>query len=397
MKLRVNFPKIVLIFMLFLAMVSPMVHALKVVRISYEVGAYVFYIGLPLVTAIIWGCLLRGRHFLPLPLFFLLLLGLMLSTFLSMVYGGDWFDMAGNFTRLLFCIGMVQFSVVYRRDILGFLGRHERTVAFLALISTSIAVIGLYAASFIGFGVYFGLQSTLAFVALSYGLVYKSSVFAIGAVILIVLSGKRGAMVGAVAVILAYLFFLLYSRQAKRFVVILLALFFVSFTAFFAGLIPESILSRFDQFTSGETTDWNKATAGRMTEVEGVFEVFEAHPEVLIHGLGLGAAIEDPSGVSDSTIHFSPFGLILLWGLPLTILFYMSMFYYAIKGFYVAGRANYFYRKSMLFWSLILTGELVFSFSAFTILQSMMLWLAAASVMAFATEWSVGRRSAQPL
>lgn len=392
MRLSINLPRIVITLMLVLAISSPVVHAFKVARISYELGAYVFYIGFPIITLIVWGCLLRSKHLAPSPFFFVLLFFLMLGTFVTIMNGGDEFDIAGNFLRLTFCVGMLQFAVVYSDETVSYLGANEKRIAGWAVGSMSVAIGGLYLASYMGFGVYFGLQSTLAFIGLSYGLVHRKAIFIVISIALIVLSGKRGAMLAGLLVVFAYLIFLLHSRQLKRFAIILSGMFLVTFIAYFAGLVPESILMRFEQFSSGGVPDWDKATAGRMTEVEEVLRLIDSRPLILVHGLGLGAAINMPGGVSDSTVHFSPLGLILMLGLPLTIVFYIAMFFYAAKGIYLAGHRKFLHRKSTLFWSLIFIGELAFSFSAFTILQSTVLWLSLAAIIALSKEYSGSRR-----
>lgn len=379
---RVSVPRLVMVLIFIYVIISPIIHALKVTRISYEIGAYVFYIGLPVITLMIWVTLFRARHHVPSLAFFFLLVSFMFAMLISIFYGGDWFDMAGNFVRLLFCLGMLQFASVYRQAIIAFLTKNDKKIAIFSMLSMSLAVGGLYLSSFIGVGVYFGLQSTVAFVSLSYGLVYRNFLFSVVSLMLIVLSGKRGAMLAAVAILLMYLFVLLYSGEIRRFFVIFCGIVFVSLGAFFSGLVPESILSRFEQFTSGEPTDWNKATAGRMTEINSVIEIVTRNPEVLVHGLGLGAAIKDPSGASDSTIHFSPFGLMLIWGLPLTILFYIPLIFYFALGVYMSGKKFFRHKEKVFFWNLIFIGELAFSFSAFTILQSMMLWLSLAAIIA---------------
>jgi len=367
----------------FFALLAPFLHVFKVIHVDYLVGALSFYIGLPLVVVLTWVCVFRSSMKGMLPVssmffFFLLVYGVLVSFFV----GGDYVDIAGNSTRLLFCIGVICLAVFQRDECIRFLAGNERLLASLALIVLSVSVVLMYFAAAAGYSVYFGLQSTVAFIPLAYGLVNRRWRFVVLSLVLIVASGKRGGMLGAFFVIFVYVGYLVFVGRIKLFL-LLLAL-FVSFAlaVYFFDLVPESILARFSQFASDGPIDWDRATAGRFTEVKAVFDVLDRSPYVLIFGSGLGAVIE-VGGVEDSTVHFSPFGLMIAFGLPLTLIIYFFMFSVFARGIACSIVSGVVKGRHVMMWTLVFVGEFFFSFTAFTILQSYILWMSVLAIISF--------------
>jgi hypothetical protein len=263
-----------------------------------------------------------------------------------------------------------------------YLIENEKIISLILLGVMAFSIFLMYIASMAGFSVYFGLQSTILFVPLAYGVVYRKFGLILIALALIILSGKRGSMLGAVGVFSAYFFALFISGRIRLFLALLLSFIIIAGGVFYFDLLPSSIVARFSQFTSGEAVDWNRATAGRMSELDAVFELLEKYPNILFFGSGLGAAIEI-GGTIDSTVHFSPFGLMIIFGAPLAMFLYVYLFSIALRGLWVGVLGKQGGNKHLLLWSLVLVGEMFFSFTAFTILQSYMLWISIAAVGSF--------------
>src|SRR5690606_21334008 len=116
-------------------------------------------------------------------------------------------------------------------------------------------------------------------------------------------------------------------------------------------------------------------TAGRNEEIEYVMAVLRDDPYAFWFGSGLGAGFTDDAGNFKSTVHFSPAGLILKYGLLWMIAIYSAFLWVIIRGLLwikIIGNESRVYQ----FWYLVFIGELVFSFSAYTLFQSFMLWMA---------------------
>ncbi|MTZ15526.1 hypothetical protein GNE00_17380 [Pseudomonas sp. JL972] len=372
-------------FVLFLVFLSPVLHVFKVAHINYDVGAFSFYIGFPLVVLFAWLCLLApgskrmtlGFSLLSLFFFFLFLYGLLVTLF----EGGDYIDISGNCLRLLFCLGFIMLLRQRNRCVLFFVEK-ELMMARVSVLVLAVAVFAMYVAAASGYSVYFGLQSTIAFISLAYGLARNRWKFIVVSLVLIVASGKRGVMLGAVSMIFFYVFYLVSSGRIRVFFLLLFFLLSAAVITYQFDLVPQSISSRFSQFTSEGTLDWDRATAGRLTEVRAVMSVLDMHPSVLYFGSGFGAVI-DIAGMKDSTVHFSPFGLMLIFGLPITLLIYLFVACVIGLGYFLSLNRGFPFRENILLWTLVLVGELVFSFTAFTILQSYVLWLSVLAVLSF--------------
>jgi len=350
---------------------GPVFHVLKVTRLSYDIGAYVFYFGFPALVLLLMAGIFSPYVERPTPpLAALLVIMMAAASVMTIVHGGDIIDIAGNLLRLLFCLFTILFFTTSSFAYVATVNRILGSIARLALVFSLGAASFMHLAAASGLGVYFGLQNTASFISLAYGLAFKRWAYALLSVVAIIASGKRGAMMSMVVMALVYLVVLFRQGQMQKLV------FFVFFSIGAAllvvtgGFLPESILARFSQFTSGDAVDWNMATAGRVDELEAALFYLGRHEYGWLTGYGLGAAI-DINGQTDSTIHFSPFGMVIIFGAPLTLLFYCALMWQAGQ----ALRKKVINNPYALSVYLIFVAEFIFSFSAFTVMQSYMLWL----------------------
>lgn len=360
---------------------STILHLFKVLRINYDLGGYLFYITFPLlvilylINSIIKAQKKIHRIEIAFILYFLLVLTI---TFTITIYNkGDPVDIVGNMLRLLLPIFMI-FAILGNslatiQYISNNIIRLSKTALIIALTSASV----LHIYSFNGGSVYFGLQPTIAFISLAYGLSNKNHIYTILSIIAIILSGKRGGMLALAIIVIVH--FVILAMQGKL-TKILKALAFLLFLIFLTtqfNLIPENILNRINwiyEIFSGEVVDLNRASAGRVDEIESFLSKISNNTHAWIFGYGLGATI-DIGETSDSTIHFSPFGLILIMGLPLTIILYLfisGLIIFSIKK--IINLRNKNLSKLLHITILLLAGEIAFSMTAFTILQSYTLW-----------------------
>lgn len=372
----------VLFFLLFLIVSAPVVHLFKVTRVSYDLGAYFFYIGSPSAFFCVWfGVLLSvWRRRLPwgfFVFFFLALYGSLLFFF----YGGSEVDFFGNLLRFLFCAGMICFFYLNGCAVVDFLDYNSLFISRLSLVVSSLSAISLHAVSFAGGAVYFGLQNTLVLIPLSYGLVYSRFSFVMISLLVVGLSGKRGGMLAAFCVVLYYIFvkvFFYRSKVALRFMVLF---FMVAFALLAFGYVPQSISKRFEQFQGGSEVDWNAATAGRVDEISAALSVIKEDYFVGLWGMGHGAAV-DINGAIDSTVHFTPLGLTMIVGVGGAIIVYSYFLSFIVRSIkFFSGR-----HKVFELWFLVFLGEFVFSFTAFTLLQSYLLWLSFGVVIFYFSE-----------
>lgn len=364
---------------LLLVIIGPLVHLLKVARIAYDVGAVLFYTGFPtIILLLIFGGLWEPnnpeRRAKVFPV--LLLVMLVAAAVMTGHYQGDIADIAGNVLRLAFVFVCVFFLTNSADAYVAFLNDRLFWISKLALITTTGATLLMHMAALVGFSVYFGLQTTGAFIALAYGLVYQRLSIAFLAFVPLIGSGKRGAMMGAIAILIAYIAMAAGRVKMQRLVALAAGL-GVSFVILYVfQLLPAAILHRIDFLFTDADVDLNTVSAGRYLEAATAIGHLNDHPMAWLTGFGLGSAINltQYAGSTVSTVHFSPLAMIMIFGVPLTLLFYGALISYLISFFRIC-RAGWVPREFVVMF-LVVVAEIAFSLTAFSILQSYLLWIA---------------------
>ncbi|WP_074778356.1 hypothetical protein [Halopseudomonas bauzanensis] len=342
-------------------------------------GAVFFYFYLVFVTVCFFLATMffGARRFLSWISLFLCLL--MIYSVLLLVFGlsGDVFSLIGDFLRFVFALSVysyfsgVALSYVCDKEVIT-------KIVVLAVISVAIPLAGVYLISLGGGAVYFGLQSTLALLGVAFGLVYRRYFLLCVSLVLILMSGKRGVMLSSVVVLLAFFYMeaLLYRVKTALIITILLSVAIALLVIF--DLVPEPILIRLGYLT-GDSMDIRMATAGRNEEIEYVVSAIQGNPYAFWFGTGLGSGFVNDLGNFKSTVHFSPAALLLKYGALWAVAIYIVFIALIVRGLLwvkMLGSNGKVYQ----FWLLVFIGEFIFSFSAYTIFQSFMLWLACAVV-----------------
>ena len=375
---------ITFIFSFFIALTigATLTHILKVSHIPSSIGVLLFYIGFPLSIALVWLQIFRSK-FSPTcnPMTLVLIVGLLYALSTTIFFGGQALDIGGNLCRLFFCISMAHLSSTTPKGIRKYGQRHTKILAYISIFTTAISVFFIYLADQSGYNVYFGLQCDLAFLGLAFGLVKKRWLLVTISLTIIILAGKRGVMLGSLSIVITWILYSLAFEKKSTFVFYLIAIFLIGGTLTSLDMIPNNISSRFSQFTSEGPIDWNRATAGRAAEIEQVLQQIESAPILALTGRGLGATIRI-NGIDDSTVHFTPLALLLIFGTPITVMIYFNFWRTIVK----SGRRIIKFHPSnriQFVWLLVLIGQLTFSFTAFTILQSYLLWISFAITQSY--------------
>ena len=119
--------------------------------------------------------------------------------------------------------------------------------------------------------------------------------------------------------------------------------------------------------------DTTTLTGKRNVEVLAVFNQWAADPLEMLTGQGYGASWINEDGERDSTVHFSPVAVSLIYGVPLAVLLYLSMLWLPVKAIIraVKGEGD---REEQV-WALVVLGLIVLSFTGFSIFQNYVLWI----------------------
>ncbi len=355
---------------------GPLIHLLKVTKVSATAGAVLFYAGFPLVILLLvfgglWEPFRKAAR--PKFLLYVLLLMLVSASVMTFEYTGQPKDIIGNALRLVFASTCI---FVLAREDAGYtfyLNRNLFKISRLCLGTSLASTVLMHLAAAVGYSVYFGLQTTAALLPMAYGLIYQRSPWVLLSLVALIGSGKRGTMIAAIAILVTYVGLAVGRVRLGRIVILAASLGLAVLLLYVFELLPDPILRRIDFLFTDRDVDYNAVTAGRFMEATIAFERLNSVPLAWLTGFGLGSAL-DLGGQLDSTVHFSPLGMVMIFGVPITILFYGFILFY-IAYFFRACRSGYVSRELVVFY-LVFVAELSFSMSAFTILQSYMLWLA---------------------
>lgn len=395
------------------AFLSPILQDFKLLQISPWIPAALFYTGLPFITICFAGSLFLRKDVTWWkldPVELVLGFAAVWSWLQVPMYGGDPGDIVGNFLRVLFAFSAYKATRLYgldpiMRDIVPRLARWGFWGVFWALF-------GLYSVGVFGpMYVYLSLNSEEIFVAFALALTlidarripYSTAVF-----FMVIMGGRRGAILAALAMVL-----MKYSMnwnvgegaKWKRATLLGIGLGVV------LGLVgfvkwAQSNVEVFDVLPTGakvrivplllasEEKDTTTLTGKRNVEVEAVFRQWAEDPVEMFTGQGYGATWINEDGEPDSTVHFSPVAVSLIYGVPLAAAIYLAMLWLPIVSVIraIIGHGD---REEQI-WGLVTFGLIILSLTGFSIFQNYVLWIGLGMLRALTLRSREEVRAMQP-
>lgn len=243
-----------------------------------------------------------------------------------------------------------------------------------------------------GSSLYLGIGTGDLVFPLAYFLVCKQHRYALFTLALFLLSGKRGPLVAALAVILLYLPLPGSRRLATRMIFVSgagLLIVLLSFAAepFVRALaLPAFLMEIVDKWYLAnffnENFNIDHALSGRNQELVLSFAAFAAQAQHWFIGMGYGWSYFFDAMIQGSTttnfqvhyVHMSPVNLVLLFGIPLASLFFVLMWNVISKA-YTCSAVNPdrpMIQVMILFWA----GSFVSSLSGYSYPTDPLFWLA---------------------
>lgn len=374
------------------AFLSPILQDFKLLQISPWIPAALFYVGLPFITICFAGSLYlrKDLNVWKLDPVELVLLTAMIWAWVQVpMYGGSVGDIGGNFLRVLFALCAYKATRLYGADVL--MRDIVPRLARWGFWGVLWALFGLYALGVFGpMYVYLSLNSEEIFVAFAMALTlmdarripYSTLVF-----MMIVMGGRRGAILAALAMILlkyAMNWSLGEDAKWKRTMLLSIGLGvvigLVGFVKWaqnnvevFQGLPVGAQARIVPLLLATEDNDTTTLTGKRNVEVEAVFEQWADDPVQMFTGQGYGATWINEEGEPDSTVHFSPVAVSLIYGVPYAILIYIAMLWLPLVSL-VRAMISHGDREEQI-WGLVTFGLIVLSLTGFSIFQNYVLWI----------------------
>lgn len=377
------------------AFLSPILQDFKLLQISEWIPAVLFYAGLPAITLCFFFSLYLRKDISLWkmdPVEGVLAFAMLWAWLLVLVYGGDAGDLGGNFLRLLFAWGAYKASRTYALD--PWMRGIVPQLAKWGFWGVFWALVGLYVLGVFGpFYVYLSLNSEEIFVALALALTLADSrrlPFSFAVFMLVVMGGRRGAILAAFAMVLVkYLMSWNVGETARWRRSVLLgvgvgcivgAIGFVQWARanpkVFEAL-PDNVKLRVLPLVmateSEEGPDTTTLTGKRNVEVLAVFRQWSEDPIEALTGQGYGATWINDDHERDSTVHFSPVAVSLIYGIPMAIIIYGVMSWLPIVALIRAIRCENDREEQI--WALAVVGLIALSFTGFSIFQNYVLWI----------------------
>lgn len=396
------------------AFLSPILQDFKLLQISAAIPAALFYAGLPTITLLFFFSLFLRKDvdlwrmdFVEATLAFAFVWGWIWV----LAYGGDPADIGGNAVRLLFAGCAYKASRLYAHDpwmrnVVPWLAKWGFWGVFWALV-------GLYVLGVVGpFYVYLSLNSEEIYVAFAVVLTLASArriPYSAGVFTLILLGGRRGAIVGAAAMVLAKYAMNWNAGGVKWRRGVLLGIGVSVVVGLLASLqwarsnpqvfdaLPANVKLRVLPLvlaTEGDDgPDATTLTGKRNVEVMAVFEQWKDDPIEALTGQGYGATWAGEEGQRDSTVHFSPVALGLLYGIPVAIAIYGMLLWLPSLAVWraIKGTGD---REEQI-WALVIIGLIVLTLTGFHIFQNYVLWIGLGILRAL-TQRGPDRRTEAP-
>ncbi|KTC81431.1 hypothetical protein [Legionella brunensis] len=384
-----KFYKLSLFIIVILLFLAPALHTLKLIRISVLIPSLTFYIGFPLVILLLAFSfailILRNGFFVDFFELLLIFIGFW-TTCWTIWFKGDWIDIGGNVSRLIFVFLLYfttrHYKLIWTKELIF-------KLAWSGAVGVMIGLSYLYILGVFGpYPVYMGLnsESTLLLLALALTRCMKRYRLTIVFVmLLIILSGKRGVLLAAIVMMLcSWIFPIKYSAISSRILQMIFIFCSIVLACLIVGLngslsfLPEQLTKKF-QVSSEQSTEAKirKITAGRNLEVTAVVHEWQQDPIKFWIGSGFGAHFtlqNENEEITKSTVHISPLGLVHIYGFPLAVILIFSIVW---KISWVIVKRS-FKDELIYYQALGLTslGLFTVSMSSFIIMQNYLLWIA---------------------
>jgi hypothetical protein len=197
---------------------------------------------------------------------------------------------------------------------------------------------------------YFGFQVNWQLISAYYISLNKTILF-FGGIVLVVLSGKRATLVTSLLPFLSLIKggFV----QGKKLVLFSIVMIIIIGSFVSIDLYEDGYFRRFEDTFAFDINDDNAtfiATSGRWQEIQSVFRHINKDPYQWVTGCGIGDKYLfeakdvgfDVKSELKHYAHFTPFSMIFIYGLPLTLLIYGFFIYMIIKAWKLH-YLNFFY------------------------------------------------------
>lgn len=315
--------------------ISPFLYLLRAFSGDSNLTAVILRSSQPILMLTTFGfCLLKNKFKLNPYSLTLILLGVY-GLSIALIQGNKPIDFMGGY--LHYMTGIIVWMYFYSNNQLN-VDQFMRALSRYTLMSYSIVIAYMYGMTFLGVPIYLGVACQVLIVVFFYNVQKRRFFLTICSLLLIFVSGKRGVFAALMIGSIVSLFFILKQLQFGKRLKVLFAIGLSA--ALLVAIFPyasERLVNKY-LYTENKTVD--DYSAGRWNEVISAYDAWTNNLETIIIGSGFGFTytyVYSQSTIADvqdyKNVHFSYLNPPIIFGLPMSLIYYGCLLLLFIKLF----------------------------------------------------------------
>ena len=319
--------------------ISPFLYLLRTLSGDTGMTAILLRTSEPLLLLItFFACFLQSKFKLNAYSFTLFLIGLY-GLSIAIVQENKIVDAIAGYAH--FMTGIILFLYFYSSGKQLNIDKFMRMLSVSTLACNSIVLAFMYGMPYIvGFHIYLGLACQVLIMVFFYNFQKRRFFLCIFSLLLIIISGKRGVMVALFMGSIIATFFSLKTLNVRK--VAKISVVFLLITTLIAFILPVTNEQLLQKYTYSEKETVDDYSAGRWNEVISAYEGWSSTLENIVIGSGFGFTytyIHSFTKIADTedykNVHFSYLNPIIIFGVPVTIIYFTCLCLIFIKLFLV--------------------------------------------------------------
>jgi len=280
-------------------------------------------------------CLLKNKFKLNHYSLTLLLVGFY-GVLIAIIHGNKPIDFIGGY--LHYMTGIIVWMYFYNSNDQMNVDKFMRALSYYTIISYTIVITYIYCMTFLGVPIYLGVACQVLIVVFFYNIQKRRFFLSFCSLLLILISGKRGVFAALVIGSIVSLFFILKHLQFGKRVKVLFAIGLS--VALLVAILPfanERLVNKYI-YTENKTVD--DYSAGRWNEIISAYDEWTSNLETVVIGSGFGFTytyVYSQTTIADvhdyKNVHFSYLNPPIIFGLPMSLLYYGCLFLLFFKLF----------------------------------------------------------------
>lgn len=316
--------------------ISPFLYLLRAFAGDTNITAVILRLSEPILLLTTFSfCLLKNKFkFNHYSLTFMLIgfYGLLIA----IIHGNKPLDFLGGY--LHYMTGIVVWMYFYNSNNQLHVDKFMRALSYYTLISYTLVIAYIYGMTFLGVPIYLGVACQVLIVVFFYNIQKRRFFLSICSLLLILISGKRGVLASLVMGSIVSLFFMLKHWPFGKRIKVLFALGLT--LAVIVAAMPFANEKLVNKYIYTENKSVDDYSAGRWNEIISAYDEWTSNLETIVIGSGFGFTytyVYSQTTIADvhdyKNVHFSYLNPPIIFGLPMSLIYFGCLFLLFIKLF----------------------------------------------------------------